>query len=380
MKLNIGTDEHSATQSAVFFWTIVEGDGAKEPSLAGYEYGTSIAFGSRVTADISGIYFSKNISGLTAGREYYVRAFAVIDGKTWYSETVSVKTESSGAGAVSGARYTFSDCCEFPATNVAEGTTTTSGYNSSYGDRWYATSTKTAGQTVVTHTFNDGGFVRNYSMLYDAGKKCALWTACAFNSTTWKDANVGRNEKWGADPALPESDQPRLGSSYTGNYSRGHQIASGDRQTTKQQNTQAFYYSNMTPQNQTLNGGNWAQLENAVQSHGNATSGRDTLYMVTGPIFDSGYSSTSDKSGTKCPVPSRYYKCLMKCSFNAAGEVTVAKGVAYLTTGNNASANTAYSNWVTTIDEIESITGFDFFTNVPKSLQDAAEASRTPLF
>lgn len=363
----------------MFFWTTVEGDGAKEPSLAGYEYGTSIAFGSRVTADVSGTYFSKYISGLTANTTYWARAFAVIDGKTYYSETVSAKT--TGASAVSGASFAFSSCSEFPATDVAENVTTTSGYDSSYGDRWYATPTKKSGQTVVTHTFSNGGkYHRNYSMLYDAAKKCALWEACAFNSTTWADNNVSRNEDWDYDPALPESDQPNLAKSYTGNYSRGHQIASGDRQTTNAQNRQAFYYSNMTPQNQTLNGGQWALLENAVQGYGNRVSGRDTLYMVTGPIFDSGYSSTTDRSGAKCPIPSRYYKCLMRCTFDSAGNVTAAKGTAYLTTGNNASANTAYSNWATTIDEIERITGFDFFANIPKSIQDAAESVSTTLF
>ncbi len=385
IKLSISYDADKISQNGVTLWCTVEGDDAATPSTAAFEYGRTSALGGSVDADISGAYFWKYLDALRAGTTYYVRAYAIVDGRKYYSDTVSFKTEEGSGEVVSGAEFAYSLCCEFPAADVSEGALTTSGSSSAYGDKWYNTPTNSSTQMVVTHTFTNGGALhRSYSLLFDTAKRCALWVACAFNSTTWGDKNVGRIEKWGYDPAIPESLQPCLTNTYNthnGNsFSRGHQVASGDRQTTVSEDNQTFYYSNMTPQNQTLNGGKWAQLEGAIQSYGNSVSGLDTLYMVTGPVFDEGYESTTDKSGNACAIPSRYYKCLMRCTFDVNGEVTAAKGVAYLTTGNDDAANTAYSGWTTTIDAVEELTGFNFFASVPEDIQSRAEATSAALF
>lgn len=71
----------------------------------------------------------------------------------------------------------------------------------------------------------------------------------------------------------------------------------------------------------------------------------------------------------------------MKCSFDSSGNMTAAKGCAYLF--ENVSHSTSeYDNakYRTTIDAIEERSGFDFFTNVPKELQDAAESSSKPIW
>lgn len=385
VQLSISYDAEKISQNGVTLWCTVEGNDAATPSAAAFEYGRTSALGGSAAADISGAYFWKYLDALRAGTTYYVRAYAIVDGHKYYSDTVSFKTEEGSGEVVSGAEFAYSLCCEFPAVDVSEGALTTSGSSSAYGDKWYNTPTNSSTQMVVTHTFENGGALnRTYSLLFDTTKRCALWVACAFNSTTWGDKDVGRQEKWGYDPAISESLQPCLTNTYNaynGNsFSRGHQVASGDRQTTVSEDNQTFYYSNMTPQNQTLNGGNWMQLESAVQSYGNSVSGLDTLYMVTGPIFDEGYVSTTDKAGNACAIPSRYYKCLMRCTFDESGEVTAAKGVAYLTTGNNAAANTAYSGWTTTIDAVEELTGFNFFASVPEDIQSQAESTSASIF
>ncbi len=385
VKLSISCDSENIGKDGVTLWCTVEGQDAGTPTSATFEYGRTAAFGSSVEGEISGAYFWKYLSGLRAGTTYYVRARAIVDGSGYYSDTISFTTAEGAGEVVSGAEFAYSGCCEFPASDVAEGARTTSGNYSATGDLWFNTPTNDETQMVVTHTFSNGGkTLRTYSLLFDTTKRCALWVACAFNSTTWGDNGVKRNDKWVYDPAISQSLQPNLTNTYNDyngkSFSRGHQVASGDRQTTISENNQTFYYSNMTPQNQDLNGGQWVHLEQAVQSLGNTVSGLDTLYMVTGPIFDEGYESTTDKSGNACAIPSRFYKCLMRCTFNASGEVTAAKGVAYLTTGNSAAANTAYSGWATTIDEVESLTGFNFFANVPEEIQDKAESATTSIF
>lgn len=229
-------------------------------------------------------------------------------------------------------------------------------------------------QLIVTHTFTEGGSrYRNYTLLFDRTRKASLWVAFGMHKSIW-DGDSGRHDSWTDDPAIPSSWQSRGCSSP---YSRGHQIASNDRQINVTANKQTFYHSNQAPQWQnSFNGGVWSQLENAIQS--NAPAGRDTMYVVTGPIFEDGETVT-DKEGMEVSLPVAYWKCVMLCSFDTAGKITGAKGIGYYFPGNKAFSG-KYGDFATTIDEIEEICGFNLYANIPSEFQDAAESTATVLF
>lgn len=233
-------------------------------------------------------------------------------------------------------------------------------------------------QKVVTHTFMyNGKQYRNYTILYDKTKKAALWAAFPMHAEAypWK---VSRGDSWQYDPALDQSWQPKLSSSYSGGYTRGHQVASNDRRTTIYQMYQTDYFSNMTPQTDAFNAGSatdWDELETSIQNLGKATTGRDTLYVVTGALFGSGYKTdATDNNGAVCPVPTDYYKCIMKVSFNSNGEPVSATGAAFLV---NHESMTLQKK---TIDQMETLTGFDFYTNLPNSVTSSAESNFTYFF
>ncbi len=71
----------------------------------------------------------------------------------------------------------------------------------------------------------------------------------------------------------------------------------------------------------------------------------------------------------------------MMCSFDVDGNMTDADGVAYLYT-NEAHTSGTYNDatFRKTIDYIETLTGFDFFANVPTALQTTAEAQSASLW
>ena len=246
--------------------------------------------------------------------------------------------------------------------------------------KWYRFDVSgNADQKVVVHTFKSGTKVlRNYTMLYDKTKKAALWVAYAMNigSYPW---NVTRDDSWHYDPALDQSWQPKLSSSYSGGYTRGHQVASNDRKTTLYQMYQTDYFSNMTPQLSAFNTGTtsqWDNLETKIQNLGKTVSGSDTLYVVTGAIFDSGYKTDAkDNNNVACPVPTRYYKCIMKVSFNASGVATSATGAAYIFIHDEEADRQDI-----TIDQLETETGFDFFANIPASVRTSAKSTFTDFF
>lgn len=355
---------------------------------AGFRYGTSSGnLDKEVYYDIpSGTSgsFSKQISGLNPGTTYYYQVFIQVGSKEFTGTVKSFKTEAaSTADPVVNPADTWLTGYEIPRASVSGNLNTyTDGkahstVSETYGTtKAYIYNTPSATQKIVTHTFsNNGKVLPTYTILYDKNKKCALWTACYYDATDITDKNVGRNEGWNYDPAISQDWQPNLKSSYNGGYSRGHQIASSDRQTTVNENKQTFYYSNMTPQVQTLNGGTWNTLEQNIQTLAKSLKSNERLYMVTGPIFGSGYTTTTDDSGNSCPVPTQYYKCIMKCTFDASGNMTAAVSAAYTFVHDGTNAPRVS----TTVDEVEALTGFDFFANVPDSLETAAEATATNL-
>ena len=207
------------------------------------------------------------------------------------------------------------------------------------------------------------------------------------HSTTWKKILSGRSGSWGTDPAIGLTQQTGVDNAQSVGYSHGHMVSSNERQTTAYQNEQTFYYTNQAPQYQNgFNNGIWSTLEGDIVSH--SPSGRDTLYIVTGVLYEESWynadpsrvRSLPSGSGTlNVPVPSHFYKCLMKCTFNASGDMTAAQGCAYIFT-NVSHSGESYSSGITTIDAIEQRTGFDFFHNVPDSLETAAEQSSNPLW
>ena len=266
---------------------------------------------------------------------------------------------------------------EVPSASVSlpEGAPYSETVSESYsGALAYVYETENPDQLIVTHTFTEGGErYRNYTLLFDRTKKASLWVAFGMHKNVW-DGNSGRKDSWKDDPAIPSDWQSRGCSSP---YSRGHQIASGDRQVSVTANKQTFYHSNQAPQWQNgFNGGVWSSLENAIQ--GSAPTGRDTMYVVTGPVFEDGVT-IKDKEGITIPLPVAYWKCIMLCSFDSSGNMTGAKGIGYYFPGNE-SFSGKYGQFATTIDEIEEICGFDLYANVPKELQDSAESVASELF
>ncbi len=150
--------------------------------------------------------------------------------------------------------------------------------------------------------------------------------------------------------------------------------STADNQTT-------FYATNMTPQLQALNGGQWQQLEDKVR--GWVCS--DTLYVVTGAHFDPNKTTTyaydNAGAGKACPVPTHYYKVLLRTKAGNTG-----KSVADCTADelecigfvydHTAGSWTAPADNTRSVADLEKMTGFTFFPNVanaPKSTYTKAD-------
>ena len=218
------------------------------------------------------------------------------------------------------------------------------------------------GRAFIYHTAEvDGQQKRNYSMLYDAAVRIALWVAYPLCSDY---IGSGRTDAWGYDPKIPDEYEPLLNHGWPERgFDRGHQIPSGSRNANTAMNRQTFYYTNMTAQVSRFNQGLWANLENRVRGF---VSVCDTLYVVTGPIFDSGEPErwTEDNAGNPVAVPDGYFKAVL--SYNIS--TSTYYSVAFVYDNEEYSRSNPTASDMCSVSEVEAITGFTFFNNLPQSV------------
>ena len=219
-----------------------------------------------------------------------------------------------------------------------------------------------------THSFEmDGKIYRNYSFGWSQKDRVALWVAYPL-CRLYTNGSAGRTNEWALDPLLGEDSAAPFGG-YAGDYARGHQLPSADRQCCYEANAQTFYGTNMTPQLNAHNEKIWADLESKVRGYANSS---DTTYVVTGVIVSETSKIEKDSYGKNVTVPDAYFKAVLKYSKSST-----------LGTWNAAAfflEHRAYSGSVgkehsMSIDELEKKTGLDFFVNLPAKV-GADQAAR----
>lgn len=215
-------------------------------------------------------------------------------------------------------------------------------------------------------TLGTGKVTRNYSFLWDRDNLVSHWVAYPLNKGLI--GNGTRTDAWSYDPKVPREDQPRLDWAYDGGYDRGHQLPSADR-LTRAANQQTFYFTNMTPQiGRRFNQGIWANLESKVRSVALAC---DTLYVVTGCIVEGSNGVAYDNDGRAVTVPVAYYKALLRYSSSSAAGISGYSAAAFYLEHRGYSSTNVSEDMMMSIDELEEITGLDFFANLPGKIGDA---------
>ena len=165
-------------------------------------------------------------------------------------------------------------------------------------------------------------------------------------------------------------------SHYSGSgYTRGHIIASADRWNSLEANRQTFLYSNMQPQLYSFNGGIWANLEMKVRSWNNDAF-RDTLYVCKGGTIDRDDQILEyARKGTvlQLLVPKYFFMAIL-----CKNRSTINGG--YKAIGFWMEHRSFYeddqnlSPYIVSIDELESLTGIDFFCNLPDHIENPVES------
>ena len=357
--------------------------GTYAPQSVYFKYGTSSGNLNQTVYYEGGISsasgnFSVNVESLSANTTYYYKAYMEVwNGSEYVDVSGSVRNFTTDEAPQQSTNY-LTDY-GMPDVSGLNPTLAQTGTYTPKTDNWYRYTTNNSKRQIAVHTYNS---TVSYVVLYDETRYAPLWTAHTMNSTNWPDNNVGRNDSWVDDPAISLTQQGGLDNAGTVGYSRGHLVASDYRQTAVAQNKQTFYHSNQAPQWQnSFNSGVWSTLEGRVKTK--TPSGSKMLYVITGVLYEGTVSNNAVTSSTvptkssgslDVPIPSHFYKCIMECTFSG-NTITSAQGIAFIFTNEAHSGNYYADTFVTSIDAVETRAGFDFFANVPTSVQNAAESN-----
>ena len=218
--------------------------------------------------------------------------------------------------------------------------------------REMAKTSKTVTEQLIAHT--------GFTISYNEDWLISNWVAYKMNTDRLAQV-VNRIDNYIPDPAVTGASADN--SDYRGiqPYSRGHLVPSADMRWSVESQQECSYLSNIAPQDADLNNGLWNRIEQYVR---NNVKNWGTVYICTGPIVEPGYSTVGVH---KVVVPQKFFKVLLrhnKDHWAAIGFVV-----------NNESCSGNMFNYAVSVDDVESLTGHDFFYNLPDNIETVIEAN-----
>ena len=215
-----------------------------------------------------------------------------------------------------------------------------------------------------------------YALSYSNSKRTANWVSWQLNRS-WL-GSAPRQDNFRADTTLPSGWYRVTSSDYTGSgFDRGHMTPSADRTNTVANNSATFLMTNIVPQSPDNNQGYWAQLENYARTLVN-TQGKE-LYIIAGSYGQGGAGSSGPAStiaGGKVAVPARLFKIIVVTDpGTGVGGVSSSTRVIAIDTPNiQGNRAISWGSYRTTVDSIESRTGYNFLSNVSSATQAVIES------
>ena len=203
---------------------------------------------------------------------------------------------------------------------------------------------------------------RGYITSYNSDNKIPNWVAwhLTFNHCFGPYKRFGI--KFQEDADVPEGKRAVNWDYYNSGFDRGHMCPAGDNKWDADALMQSFLFTNICPQQGNLNRGDWAESEKACRKW--AKEFRD-IYIVCGPIL---YHQKHKTIGSnRVVVPEAFFKVVL-CMRGTP------KAIGFIF--KNTRCNHPLSSYVNSVDEVERITGIDFFPQLPDSIENKVEAER----
>ena len=310
--------------------------------------------------------FSAAISSLAPNTKYYYRAYMTVWTESGY---VDIESENYGKFTTTASEQLVqADWLELPALSTG---------SADYTGVFYGTG-------------GNPDEARNYSYSYSYTYYASMWVAYPLKGS--HKTGSASTSTWAYNPNIASTKQVKVRSgdgSYpsmygASDYSRGHQCHNADRKSDELMNEQTYYVTNQTPQlDNKFNGSIWSKLENAERSL--VSNANDVVYVITGPAYRTvggnetiNYlegASGKNANPARLPVPNYYWKAFLKVKMSG-GQVQRASAIGFWFEHREYdSTRETYPDFAVSVDEIERLTGFDLFTNLPDGVEATAESN-----
>ncbi len=144
-------------------------------------------------------------------------------------------------------------------------------------------------------------------------------------------------------------------------YDRGHMCPAGEQKWSAEAMNHSFVMANICPQKHELNTGAWKTLEDKERVWAKRDS---AIVIIAGPIYDSSDKETIGKN--KVRVPSAFFKVLL------APYAEPMRAIGFVYPNMRCDGNMA--SYAVSVDDVEKMTGLDFFSALPDSVENDIES------
>ncbi len=219
----------------------------------------------------------------------------------------------------------------------------------------YGGQPKTASQTKLLPLDNIG-----FHVGYCDERRNPLWVAYRLDAKDFEH-RLSRPKGFAIDHrTLSRVDPKEYAKS---GYDRGHLAPNSAIATRYGRDAQleTFKMSNIVPQTPELNRRVWQRLEKLEEDYAN---NRGSIWVIAGPVFDEHIKTI----GSNIEVPDAFFKIIID------EEEQGIKALAFLIP-QTVTGKEPVEHFLTSIDEIEKLTGLDFFWPLSDHLEDKLESS-----
>jgi len=146
---------------------------------------------------------------------------------------------------------------------------------------------------------------------------------------------------------------------YSG-YDRGHMAPAGDMKWSGEAMHSSFSMANICPQAKSLNTGTWKRLEEKCRTWAKADG---AIFIVCGPVLtDEPIDYIGD---SRVAVPKRFFKVIL------APYGDKIRGIGFIMPNDKVPGGMQAA--AVSIDEVERVTGHDFFSSLPDEIESEVE-------
>lgn len=215
-----------------------------------------------------------------------------------------------------------------------------------------------------------------YTESYNATRGGPNWVSWHLDNTNTTNA-TGRLDNFAAWSGLPGAFYAVQSNSFSGSgFDRGHNCPSADRTSSAAANGATFLMTNMIPQAPQNNQQTWNNLESYLRLQ---TIEGNEVYIIMGSYGSGGTGSSGSATtiaGGKIAVPSNVWKVaiILPVGDNDLTRINASTRVIAVNTPNINTISTDWTQYITTVADIEKATSYTLFSALPQAVQTALKS------